>query len=98
MLIDILILRKKVKNSYVIEILLLCVLMVGYTYETITILTIIFTLLCIAFQSLLVMISKKRNIRKNEKTTKISEDIKELSHLSTVNSEQLKSIINKFKI
>lgn len=37
-------------------------------------------------------------IEKNEKTTKISEDIKELSHLSTVNSEQLKSIINKFKI
>ena len=71
MLIDILILRKKVKNSYVIENLLLCVLMVCYTYETITILTIIFTLLCIAFQFLLVMISKKRNIRKNEKTTKI---------------------------
>ena len=37
-------------------------------------------------------------IEKNEKTTKISEDIKEISDLSTVNSEQLKSIINKFKI
>lgn len=71
MLIDIFILRKKVKNSYVIENLLLCMLMLGYTYETITILTIIFTLLCIALQMLLGKINKKKNIRKNEKITKI---------------------------
>lgn len=71
MLIDIFILRKKVKNSYVIENLLLCMLMLGYTYETITILTIIFTLLCIALQMLLSKINKKKNIRKNEEITKI---------------------------
>lgn len=71
MLIDIFILRKKVKNSYVIENLLLCMLMLGYTYETITILTIIFTLLCIALQMLLGKINKKKNIRKNEEITKI---------------------------
>lgn len=34
----------------------------------------------------------------NEKTTKISEDIKALSELSLTNSENLKSIISKFKI
>lgn len=71
MLIDIFILRKKAKNSYVIENLLLCMLMLGYTYETITILTIIFTLLCIALQMLLGKINKKKNIRKNEEITKI---------------------------
>lgn len=71
MLVDIFILRKKVKNSYVIENLLLCMLMLGYTYETITILTIIFTLLCIALQMLLGKINKKKNIRKNEEITKI---------------------------
>lgn len=71
MLIDIFILRKKAKNSYVIENLLLCMLMLGYTYETITILTIIFTLLCIALQMLLSKINKKKNIRKNEEITKI---------------------------
>ena len=71
MLIDIFILRKKAKNSYVIENLLLCVLMLGYTYETITILTIIFTLLCIAFQTLLAKLSKKKNVRKNENITQI---------------------------
>lgn len=71
MLVDIFILRKKVKNSYVIENLLLCMLMLGYTYETITILTIIFTLLCIALQMLLSKINKKKNIRKNEEITKI---------------------------
>ena len=71
MIVDIFILRKKVKNSYVIENLLLCMLMLGYTYETITILTIIFTLLCIALQMLLGKINKKKNIRKNEEITKI---------------------------
>ena len=71
MLIDIFILRKKAKNSYVIENLLLCVLMLGYTYETITILTIIFTLLCIAIQMLLNKVNKKKNIRRDETITKI---------------------------
>ncbi len=71
MLVDIFILRKKIKNSYVIENLLLCVLMIGYTYETITILTIIFTLLCIAIQMLLNKVNKKKNIRRDETITKI---------------------------
>ena len=48
-LIDIFILRKQIKNSYVVENLLLCLLLLGYTYEVNTILTIIFTLLCIFF-------------------------------------------------
>ena len=71
MLVDIFILRKKIKNSYVIENLLLCVLMIGYTYETITILTIIFTLLCIAIQMLLNKVNKKKNIRRDKTITKI---------------------------
>ena len=70
-LIDIFILRRKNKNSYVIENLLLCVLMLGYTYETIMILTIIFTLLCVAFQTLLVKLNKRKNIRRNVSTTNI---------------------------
>ena len=71
MIADIFILRKKAKNSYVIENLLLCTLMLGYTYETITILTIIFTLLCIASQLLLKNINEKKNIKENEKITQI---------------------------
>lgn len=65
---DIFILRKKVKNSYVIENLLLCTLFLGFTYEIITIITIIFTLLCITIQLILNKIKLKQN--KNIKTTK----------------------------
>ncbi len=61
MIIDIWILRKNAKNSYIIENLLLCMLILGYTYEIVTILTIIYTLLCIAFQLLLKQISERRN-------------------------------------
>ena len=34
----------------------------------------------------------------NEKTTRVSEDIRALSELSLTNSENLKSIISKFKL
>lgn len=72
-LIDIFILRKQIKNSYVVENLLLCMLLLGYTYEVNTILTIIFTLLCIAFQLLLKQIKEKKNknIKKQNEVIKI---------------------------
>lgn len=63
--VDIAILRKKVKNSYPIEILLLCMLMLTFTYETVTILSITFTLLVIAFQLI-----GKRIFHKRTKTVK----------------------------
>ncbi len=71
-LIDIFILRRKAKNSYVVENLLLCVLALGFTYETVTILTITFTLICIAIQLILnkVTFKKIKNVKKEE-TVKI---------------------------
>ncbi len=48
-LIDTGILRKKAKSSYPIEVLLLCMLLVTFTYQGVTILTIYMTLLAIAF-------------------------------------------------
>ena len=41
-------LRKKTKNSYVVDVLLLCIMFLMFTYEAISILTIDFTLLTIA--------------------------------------------------
>ena len=72
-LIDIFILRKQIKNSYIVENLLLCMLLLGYTYEVNTILTIIYTLLCIFFQLLLKQIKEKKNknIKKENQETKI---------------------------
>ena len=67
-LIDISFLRKKAKNSYPIEILLLCMLMLTFTYKTITILTIIMALLIITFQTLFQKIFSKK--RKTIKTSK----------------------------
>lgn len=67
-LIDTQYLRKKAKNTYPIEILLLCMLILIFTYETVTILTIIMTLFVIAFTILLQKIFKKK--RKNIKEGK----------------------------
>lgn len=73
LLIDTVILRKKTKQSYPIEILLLCMLILTFTYETVTFLTITFTLLCIVFHQL----GKKLFIKKNKaiKTTKQSAEL-----------------------
>lgn len=48
-LIDTGILRKKAKSSYPIEILLLCMLLITFTYQAVAFLTICMTLLAIAF-------------------------------------------------
>ncbi len=60
-------LRKKVKNSYVTDILLLCMLFLMFTYETISILTIEFTLLAIAIAQ---VIKKLINIIRKKVNTK----------------------------
>lgn len=73
MLLDICILRKKIKNSYTIEILLLCMLLLGFTYEINTVLSIIFTLLCISFQLILNKVKENKNktVKKENQTIKI---------------------------
>lgn len=73
MLVDIFILRKKTKNSYTTEILLLCMLLLGFTYEINTILSIIFTLSCISFQLILKKIKEGKNktVKKENQTAKI---------------------------
>lgn len=50
---DIILLRKKIKNSYVVEILMLCMLFLGFTYEGVTILTITYTLIVLGIYLLL---------------------------------------------
>jgi len=62
-------LRKKAKNSYPLEILLLCILMLIFTYETVTILTIMMTLFVIGFTILLQKIctKKRKNIKEGKK-------------------------------
>ena len=57
---DTVIFRKKIKNSYPIEILLLCMFILTFTYETITFLTITFTLLAIAIHLIIKKIFKKK--------------------------------------
>ena len=67
-LIDIAILRKKAISSYPIEILLLCMLLLTFTYETVTFLTITFTLLCIAFHQIGHKLADKK--KRKKQTTK----------------------------
>ena len=73
-LIDIAILRKKAKNTYPVEILLLCMLFLTFTYETVTFLTITFTLICIVFHQLgYKLIGKKHNAKqKKAKQTQLT--------------------------
>lgn len=66
--IDTLVLRKKIKNSYPIEILLLGMLLVTFTGETITFLSIVFTLTTIAIYLLLI---KLKNLNKNKEKQKM---------------------------
>ena len=54
-------LRKKVKDSYPMDILLLLIFMLMFTYEVVCIYTIIITLLAVAIQLLLQKINKKKN-------------------------------------
>ena len=61
-LISTLYLRKKSKDSYPVDIILLLILMVMYTYEVVCIYTVIITLLAIAIQLLL----KKADTRKSK--------------------------------
>ena len=68
-LIDIAVLRKKAIDSYPIEILLLCMLLLTFTYETVTFLTITFTLLCIVFHELGHKLADKKK-KKGKQTTK----------------------------
>lgn len=60
-ILDIFILRKKVKSSYILENLLLCMLIVTFTYEMVGIMTINFTLLCIFFELIINKILLKKN-------------------------------------
>ncbi|MCI9178036.1 MAG: prepilin peptidase [Clostridia bacterium] len=67
---DIVWLRKKVKNSYLVEILLLGMLLLTFTYEAVTILTIIFTIFASSFYLLLKKLvrKKKKNVQSSEKS------------------------------
>lgn len=63
---DTVFLRKKVKSNYIVEILLLCMLLVTYTYESVVVLTITFSLLAIGIKLLLnkVLTKKYKGIKK----------------------------------
>lgn len=69
-LIDTIILRKKANSSYTVQTLLLCMLLLGFTCEVVTILTITQTLLCIIIQLLLNNIKQKKNktVKKQQQT------------------------------
>ena len=70
---DMLWLRRKVKNSYVVEILLLTMLLLTFTYEAVTILTITFTILASSFYLLLkkIISKRKKNVQKPQKNAVI---------------------------
>ena len=72
-ILDILILRKRVKNSYPIEILLLCMLLLTYTYEAVTILTITFTLVVIGMYGIIKKIINysKKSVQRAQQETKV---------------------------
>ncbi|MGN1269439.1 MAG: prepilin peptidase [Clostridia bacterium] len=68
-LLDTFILRKKVKNEYAIQVLLLCMMFLIYTFEAVTYLTILLTLLTIAIKILLqkLLTKKHKTVIKTEK-------------------------------
>lgn len=68
-ILDTLVLRRKAKNSYPIDILLLCMFIVTFTYPAVSILTIIMTLLTIVFYMLMQKIKsrKSKNIKIGDK-------------------------------
>lgn len=59
-ILDILIFRRKLKNSYPVEVLLLCMFLLMFSYEDITVLSIILTVLTIAIKLLLSKIFSKK--------------------------------------
>lgn len=73
MLIDIFYLRKKVKDNYPIEVLLLSILMIAFTYELQYAITVTMTLLTIAF---VLIFSKIKNRKAKSIKTKKNKDIK----------------------
>ena len=66
LIVDTIILRKKAKTSYVLELLILLSVMIIFTGEAVTILTIIMTLIIIAIYILLEKIKRKINKTKRE--------------------------------
>ena len=68
-ILDITILRKKAKNSYPIEILLLCMMILTFTFEAVTIFSIGITLFAIAFTLILKKIInlKQKSVKKTRK-------------------------------
>lgn len=68
-ILDIEFLRQRAKDSYPIESLLLCMLFITFTYEIVTILTIIMTLLIIAFKILFeqIIAQKRKSVRITKK-------------------------------
>lgn len=73
MLIDIFYLRKKVKDNYPVEVLLLSILMIAFTYELQYSITVTMTLLTIAF---VLIFSKIKNRKAKSIKTKKNKDIK----------------------
>lgn len=73
MLIDIFYLRKKVKDNYPVEVLLLSILMIAFTYELQYAITVTMTLLTIAF---VLIFSKIKNRKAKSIKTKKNKDIK----------------------
>lgn len=67
---DTMILRRKAKNSYPIDIALLCMFIFTFTYSGVSILTILMTLLMIAFYIIIQKMNSKRN-----RTVKIGEKL-----------------------
>ena len=61
--------KKKVKNNYTLEILILLVEMCIFTFEICTVYTIIFALLTIAIYSIITFVKRKRYVKidKNDK-------------------------------
>ena len=75
--IDTYLLRKKIKDSYPIEILLLCFIMILFTGELVFILTVIFTLLCIATHMILHSIQSKIEKQKGKGKKKEENTVKQ---------------------
>lgn len=67
---DTVVLRRKARNSYPIDILLLCMFIVTFTYPAVSILTILSTLMMIAFYIMLQKIAISKN-----KAKKVSEKL-----------------------
>ena len=70
-------LRKKVKNSYALDVLQLCVLFLMFTYEAISILTIDFTLLAIAISLIAEKLLNVKPIKQKKEENKADKENKE---------------------